>query len=1069
MRRLLILAFILTGAMILAHVQPRPVRAQTDDWWVGPQIGPTTNTVPCCTENAFGNWFIDESPILVPAGHRLVGWIITLVERNYGGSWGVDARWATHNITNSHFDGLSNGQSMCFLYYNTSTPLPYALPSAAAAEDKCAELAPYAVWRGLQWQITAIPGVSNGTQEAGIGGVMSGLSTGQSWTTIWRPIYFGEPPAVACFTPVPNIGTAPLTVSFIDCSTGPVTTWNWYIDDVLYHTGQEPGPNEFEYPGTYYVTLVVNENEYNEDSLTLPVVVNFPDPYVRPFSSNIEGVPSGGTHGTSFPLWTAYSFAGTSGFESGWHRTVLAWAKTHAPVYAAASGTVTSIRPMTSADCNASLGSCYALFGDDVSSVFDIFDGYVLEYLISDVFIVTIEIAPGHNLQYWVTNPTAYVRVGAVVNQGCALGESIPIIHHELPFSAIPNLLWQIFAGQWGLDLTTVFNWFGHVPRFQPPPQTEFTLMNASIVIEGQLVLLPVYNQLTEYAEDEPRACDYQPSACLNADPELKSPNYWTMVGGVDFFNGGGVSLNPGSGIYAQLSLDPNTNYIVEVWGRGITGTGRYSLQLGQTLQTFTVGTDFQQGIIPEAVHLPDLGLFYTLSLANTGTSPIFIQSICVREPGAGGYLPNTCYFANPSFDGLPASQGWSVSGMVNDGLVPGEIIMYDGDTISQNAQLYPNGVDPHIYFVTVTATVGGADFATLSADNTSDVGFIWSYELDGDDFVAPNSSNMYPVSGFFSGVPNGITLLPNYEIVFFAYVTVADFTNSPFTIEAVIDSTNPNLFLRVRHVCIDDPFSHHDEPDAWIPPPPFAPNCVGISPPQGNEVSAWTFYLWSNLDRFFKCDLMILLNKMHDTAQKAFTLMGWQMRYWQSVLMTVTKWLGSDLFGWLGGHFRNIAIGQVTTIESAPGATLWDVLLALINLVLGPIVEAVREIITVVMGIISQAVNLLLTLIQGIISFVLALLLQILNLLTLAQSLLASIIGSYNNATPTAIPGMPDCSINQQAHWWCIGMWILTNTIFSGTGAAIIPLITGIAAIHLLLWVVGEFRRTVLVSGQST
>src|SRR5690606_34836695 len=139
-------------------------------------------------------------------------------------------------------------------------------------------------------------------------------------------------------------------------------------------------------------------------------------------------------------------------------------------------------------------------------------------------------------------------------------------------------------------------------------------------------------------------------------------------------------------------------------------GSGAFAVQIGQTTTGFNLSSNqYQQTIVPSGTHDADLGLFYTFAIRNTGRMPIFVQSACVRDENNGSARPQTCYFANHSFDGLPGTQSWTTTGSVTDGLIPGEILMYDDDTIAQNAILFPDGVSSHIYFVSIIATVGGA------------------------------------------------------------------------------------------------------------------------------------------------------------------------------------------------------------------------------------------------------------------------------------------------------------------------------------------------------------------------
>lgn len=76
------------------------------------------------------------------------------------------------------------------------------------------------------------------------------------------------------FAAVPVAGTAPLNVSFIDLSSGEITSWDWDfdflgVDSTNPHTSQSQYPvHTYKKPGKYTVHLTIHENSLN---VTLPV------------------------------------------------------------------------------------------------------------------------------------------------------------------------------------------------------------------------------------------------------------------------------------------------------------------------------------------------------------------------------------------------------------------------------------------------------------------------------------------------------------------------------------------------------------------------------------------------------------------------------------------------------------------------------------------------------------------------------------------------------------------------------------------------------------------------------
>jgi PKD repeat protein len=84
-------------------------------------------------------------------------------------------------------------------------------------------------------------------------GNQSTFSNEVSVTTSTDP----APPPVASFTGSPTSGSAPLTSTFTDTSTGQITTWAWTFGDSSGSSAQHP-QHTYAGAGTYTVTLTVN-------------------------------------------------------------------------------------------------------------------------------------------------------------------------------------------------------------------------------------------------------------------------------------------------------------------------------------------------------------------------------------------------------------------------------------------------------------------------------------------------------------------------------------------------------------------------------------------------------------------------------------------------------------------------------------------------------------------------------------------------------------------------------------------------------------------------------------------
>ncbi|PYM13432.1 MAG: cell surface protein, partial [Verrucomicrobia bacterium] len=83
------------------------------------------------------------------------------------------------------------------------------------------------------------------------------------------------PPAIvtADFTANPTAGQAPLTVRFVDRSTGPITAWDWDFGDGSPHSAVQSPTHVYTATGDFTVTLKVTctRGTTNTKSLTIHV------------------------------------------------------------------------------------------------------------------------------------------------------------------------------------------------------------------------------------------------------------------------------------------------------------------------------------------------------------------------------------------------------------------------------------------------------------------------------------------------------------------------------------------------------------------------------------------------------------------------------------------------------------------------------------------------------------------------------------------------------------------------------------------------------------------------------
>ena len=126
--------------------------------------------------------------------------------------------------------------------------------------------------------------------QAGVYTVSLTVSADGLSDTLTRVNYIGNrspPPPVAGFTATPLSGNAPLTVSFIDQSSGsPPLTWSWDLGDGSTSTEQNP-VHQYLAPGSYNVTLTVtNAGGESTESRESYITVGAVAPLAADFSAN---------------------------------------------------------------------------------------------------------------------------------------------------------------------------------------------------------------------------------------------------------------------------------------------------------------------------------------------------------------------------------------------------------------------------------------------------------------------------------------------------------------------------------------------------------------------------------------------------------------------------------------------------------------------------------------------------------------------------------------------------------------------------------------------------------------
>lgn len=567
---------------------------------------------------------------------------------------------------------------------------------------------------------------------------------------------------------------------------------------------------------------------------------------------------------------------------------------------------------------------------------------------------------------------------------------------------------------------------------------------------------------------------------CLNRDSNLRDPAAWLTTGSVTWLDDG-VVLGPNARIKSRFDilLDPDTTHTVTALVEPATEGEdiRVGVQLGS--EDVLVATPlfvFQQSFPPPIT--PDVGDFSSFSISNLArNSRITIKRLCL-DNGVVRVTPPTCGFANFNFERMLAE--WDHDPEVHPGIVAGEIGMPDGSRIWQRVHLVPGEAEAHDYGIYAVLQIGYKDNAVYLADSVNSISVEYEYGL-GEGFqplTAPNSSTSFPLSLFRAPQEPSYSFRPDGSVIFRGNISINTEANEIFTIRAV--STDEDTVVRLREICIDDEFSHHESPWQELIPPTCRQR--PSMPVDNANIGGWLWWHWENLNNFFTCDLMILLNQMYDLGLSAYQFVVWQFLYGQATLIGGVNWLGDEFTPWLGAHFNNMAQGNTTFITAESSTTIWDVLMSVFGIVqsladtimatfndmMAIVLDTAQRLIDMVFELLELAWALLGEIVLRVLGFVIALGSQLFLMILEASGLLLSIIETWHSAVPEPLPGVPSCStMHPSSHALCTAWWIMDNTFIAHPiGALIIPIFTSVFAIHMILWAAYEIRRAVIQTG---
>jgi hypothetical protein len=712
------------------------------------------------------------------------------------------------------------------------------------------------------------------------------------------------------------------------------------------------------------------------------------------------------------------------------------------PVHAAFDAIVTDIKYAQAADCDVYLGRdslfdlepCVIADPEDGSHQFDVqgtwFNATEDSYL-RDVALVTIASEDNDlEITYFLNNPELYVSLGDDITEGCVLGKTSPLMDESIGVTALAAR--EMSTGNTAFITDDLVN----------EPSTSAAACGAASA-----------------------ETDFDISQCLNLDPTLTDIGQWTSSDPLEYLDPGVIlsrdsayigSTSDNAGQLKQvLNLDADRIPEVIISAKAYGFDGKFTVKLGDEITEFDISayTDTFQ-IVTAPGGAADIGGFWTLEITAAGIGGIAINFVCVRhsveedgetpiDPPVIGDL--ACSLANFSFS--DTGTVWEFSGGATYHWHLGELRIEDG-TFEQNLSL-PAGT------YSITAQIG-------------------LYKTIGYSFGTSGTISLEYDYGALSDTIGSTTAYSSFQIINEIEVsdtfTLVSSENTTITFTPVISNPGSGAQgVTVRSICI--------QPTTPGTPPIFQETCEVIAAPQDNGFGDWTAWLWAKLNQFFKCDLMRLLNAMFDLNKKFFTTFGWTMRWWMTYADLFNQWLANKFIGWLGGHMRNIQPASVSTQGNCN--SVWCLGEALVNGITSVLSRLFDSLDLIIREILSPIIDLLLWMLTGIFTLLMDLILalialfflflgQVINLFFLAKDLLLAIVTSWNTSTPTALPGLWDCTDMVNVHPACWILWMLENTLFAGPGSAIIPVTVSLGYIVLAINMVRRIMKMVQDVGNS-
>ena len=201
--------------------------------------------------------------------------LILLLVRSTGGSW-TSTTYGT--VSNSHTRPivlLDEQHGVIHMFATCPQPPKTSGQSGGDICEKTASMANPSFPSGVGTPVireAGLPDMNDATStkqnvDASTGiVVMANNATSDTYWHMEEPLGAPAPTLAAAFTASPTAGSAPLSVSFSDTSTGSPKSWHWSFGDGTTSTAEDP-VHDYTGPGTYDVSLTVSDG-VSSDTVT---------------------------------------------------------------------------------------------------------------------------------------------------------------------------------------------------------------------------------------------------------------------------------------------------------------------------------------------------------------------------------------------------------------------------------------------------------------------------------------------------------------------------------------------------------------------------------------------------------------------------------------------------------------------------------------------------------------------------------------------------------------------------------------------------------------------------------